>query len=161
MWWIGVSSLAWGQPKAVEWPEPNVIVGVSAGRPAAIALRAEAWLADQLSAEVGFGLPRFDVETLSADLTLRLRPDLFCVGCGRRDLLVVGVGLAGVGTADADFDDWRLVVGPDVAVTGVHWFTPELGLQATVRGGLGPVLGPDASFEAVDWWTFGSLGLSF
>lgn len=156
--WLG--SLAGAQESPVRMPDPNVIVGAAAGRPALVSLRAEGWLADQLSVEVGFGLPGLDVDELAADLTLRLRPDLLCFGCGGRDLLTLGVGVAGVGTADRRIQDWRLAVGPDVAVTGVHWLNPKLGLQATVRGGAGPTF-TGAGADAVDGWVFAGAGLSF
>jgi len=159
MWVVWLCSLAVGQDRL---PDPNVVVTAAVGRPAVVSLRAEAWLADQFSAEIGFGLPDLDLEELAADLTFRFRPDVLCIGCGGRDLVTIGFGVAAVGTADADFDAWRLALGPDVAVTAVHWFTPQLGVQATLRGGAGPSLvGPDATVEAVDWWTFGGIGLSF
>ncbi|MEM6928822.1 MAG: hypothetical protein AAF602_17925 [Myxococcota bacterium] len=163
MWllWIGSVALA-GEGLPSRWQEPNVVVGVGAGRPALISVRAEAWLSSQFSAEFGFGVPAIGFDELAGDFTLRFRPDALCVGCGGQDLLTFGFGVAGVGTAVRGFDEWALAIGPDVAVTGVHWFTPELGVHATVRGGLGPSLvSPSANVEAVDWWSFGVLGLSF
>lgn len=162
MWLMFWVSLGFAQDGVVRYPHPNVILGVGPGRPAVLGIRAEGWIADQLSTEIGVGLQRFDFEGLEADLCLRVRPDAFCVGCGNRDLLTVGVGIAAVGTAPVDFETWRLAFGPDVAVTGVHWLDRELGLQATVRGGAGPVLaGPDPAIDGVDWWLFGTLGLAF
>ncbi|MEN0068121.1 MAG: hypothetical protein AAGA48_38710 [Myxococcota bacterium] len=162
MWVIWLCSSALGQDIPDRFPDPNVIFGVGAGRPALLSVRAEGWLADEFSAEVGFGLPGLDVDELAADLTLRLRPDALCFGCGEQNLLTLGLGAAALGVADRDFATWRLLVGPDVTVTGVHWVNPELGLQATLRGGVGARLaGPGVAYEAVDWWSFGSLGLSF
>ncbi len=169
MWLLCLASLAFGRDRTVgegpvppRWQEPNVIVGVAAGRPGLVSVRGEAWLSSRFSAEVGFGLPELDLDELAADVAFRFRPDVFCVGCGGQDLLLVGVGVGAAGSSDRGFERWRFALGPDVAVTGVHWFTPELGVHATIRGGFGPSFAsPDAGVEAVDWWSFGVVGLSF
>lgn len=166
MWLIGLGSLAFGQttdgPIPSRWQRPNVMVGVGVGRPALVSVRFETWLSSQFSTEVGFGLPELDFDELAADIVIRYRPDALCFGCGERQLLTIGFGIGAVGVADRSFDAWQLALGPDVAVTGVHWFTPQLGAHATVRAGFGPELtGPGVEVEAVDWWSFGVVGLSF
>ncbi|MBX2799560.1 MAG: hypothetical protein KTR31_17925 [Myxococcales bacterium] len=158
---------------AQNFQSPNSTIAVSGGSPSALSLRGEAWLGASTSGEIGVGLPADQLTNLFGDESgavapifdwaLRWRPKPLCFGCGQRALISLGVGLGGTVTPDLELvGPWTYSAGLDLAGTGVYWFSPTFGLQATLRAGGGPQwVGPNLDEPEPAVWLFGGVGLAF
>lgn len=142
---------------------PNSTLGASVGTPWLVGGRGEAWFADELSAEIGAGTFGAVEDGFGLDLAVRWRPDGLCLGCDRRALVTIGLGLGGTIEPAPGFDGpWQFAAGPDLAVTFVYWFGPTYGLAISARGGGGPGWTGDRFDELTPTpWAFGTLGLAF
>lgn len=149
-------------PTARAYQPPNSTLSASIGYPALLSGRGEAWLADELSVEIGAGALG-EVDPFGFDTSIRWRPDLLCFACGQRALVTLGFGAGGVINPPVGFDGpWAFAAGPDVAVTAIYWFSPVVGLSLSAHGGVGPgFVGDDFGDVSVEPWGFGGLGLAF
>lgn len=151
---------------AVAHQPPNSVLGVTVGATADGAFglggRGEAWIADEVSVELGMTTDP-DFAGFGADLALRWRPDALCFACDRRVLATFGVGIAGSTVPDVKLaSPWPWAVGPDVVGTVVYWLSPTYGLALSLRGGGGPRFVGDALDAAEPaGWGFATLGLAF
>jgi hypothetical protein len=141
---------------------PNSTIGASVGSPYLLGGHGEAWLADEASVEVGAGALG-GVEPFGFDATLRWRPDILCLACGRRALVTLGVGVGTVVVPSVGFEGpWSFAAGPDLAATAVYWMSPAVGLALSVHGGIGPGWEGTAFDEiTVAPWGFATAGLAF
>lgn len=147
------------------WEPPNALVGVGIGAPWGVSVRGEAFLAEQVSGELGVGLNDFSLDTPMADWALRWRPDLVCFGCDQKLQASLGIGIGGTVRVDPEegfAGTWSLGVGPDLVASGVYWFSSNAGLQLTGRVGFGPTLLTDGfAVDVVEPWAMISAGLAF
>lgn len=149
-------------PAALAYQPPNSTLGASLGYPSLVGGRGEAWLADELSAEIGAGTLGA-ADPFGFDLTFRWRPDILCLACDKRALVTFGIGVGSTIIPPVGFEGpWAFAVGPDLAATAVYWLSPSLGLSLSAHGGVGPGWVGDALDEiTVTPWGFGSFGLGF
>lgn len=149
-------------PETPGHQQPNSTLGVSIGSPSLIGGHGEAWLADELSIEIGAGALG-SVEPFSFDATVRWRPDILCLACGHRALVTIGIGVGSVIVPSVGFEGpWSFAVGPDLAATGVYWMSPAVGLALSLHGGVGPRW-EGTAFDALEVgpWGFATVGLAF
>jgi len=148
---------------AQDFKPPNSTLGVGVGMPTLLSLQGEAWFAHQASFVLGVGLPRdLALNEPTFNWALRWRPEFACVACDERLSATFGVGLGGLIDPVFPRAPWGFAVGPDLAGTGVYWFTPNLGIQATAHVGLGPGwAGTNLSEGNLSGWAFLSAGLAF
>lgn len=158
MWlWMLVATAAFGQ----DWHHPNTLIGVGAA-PWGLTVRGEAWLATEVTGELGFGLRGFDVEQPVADWALRWRPRFACFHCGEQLLATLGLGVGGVVVPGLSGDPWLIGAGPDFAATGAYWVSRNTAFQITGRVGLGPVVPVnDIALDGIEAWYMLSGGLAF
>jgi hypothetical protein len=145
-----------------DFPWPNSMIGFSVGTPWLVGGRAEAWLADAVSGELGAGTLG-EVEDIGFDWAIRWRPDFACLNCGEQVLATFGVGIGGLVVPDLQLEDpWELAVGPDLSVSGIVWVSSRVGFHLTGRAGVGPGwVGTDFSEIEARPWAFLSTGLAF
>jgi len=160
--WV-VAALLWVPitASAQDYQAPNTLLWASVGSPWLLGVRGEAWMADQVSFELGGGGLGPDA-TLGFDWAARWRPDPLCINCGNRDLITLGVGPGGWVIPPIDDDAWGLAVGGDLGANYVHWFTPTFGFTLSARGGVGAGW-VDLAFDDAElaWWAFGGAGMTF
>lgn len=143
------------------WHRPNSLVGVGVS-PQGPSVRGEAWLATEITGELGVGLRDFDTERPMGDWALRWRPRFACFGCGERLLATLGVGVGGTVLPDLSGGPWGLGLGPDVVATGIWWASRSTGVQVSARAGFGPVVSTDGfEVDVVEPWFTLSAGLAF
>lgn len=143
------------------WRGPNALVGVGIA-PWGPAVRGEAWMATEITGELGLGVRDLDPSAPVADWALRWRPRFACFGCEGRALATVGLGVGGTVAPDLSGGPWALGVGPDFAATAVYWASGSTGLQVTGRAGFGPTVLTDAvALGVYEPWFMVSAGLAF
>lgn len=151
---------------AFAFQQPNSVLGVTvgAGPEGEVELggRGEAWLADELSVELGVTTPT-TLDRWTADAAVRWRPDVLCLACEERALVSFGVGVGGFVVPDVTLEGpWSWTVGPDLAATFVYWAAPSMGLSVCARGGFGGrVVGEAIDDAALTGWGYASVGLAF
>ena len=149
-------------PPEPDFPWPNSMIGFSVGTPWLVGGRAEAWLADTVSGELGAGTLGA-VEDVGFDFAIRWRPDFACLNCGERVLATIGLGIGGLVVPDFQLEDpWELAVGPDLSASGIVWLSSRVGIHLTGRAGVGPGwVWTDFSEVEARPWAFLSTGLAF
>jgi len=160
-WWL-VAVLWWPMSaSAQDFQAPNSLLWGAVGTPWLVSGRGEAWMADQVSFELGAGGLGPDA-SLGFDWAIRWRPDPLCINCGERDLVTIGIGPGGLVVPPLDQDNWGLAAGGDLGVNYVHWMSPTLGLTVSGRAGLGAQW-PDLDFGDAElgFWAFGGAGVAF
>lgn len=146
--------------EVTDFQPPNTLVWASVGQPWVLSVRGEAWLADEITGELGVG--GLGDDALGLDWAIRWRPDALCIGCGGSDLLTIGLGPGGLVAPPVERDDWGVVLGGDLGVAYVHWLSKKTGLTVAGRGGAGAAfVDADIGNSELGWWAFGGVGLAF
>jgi len=159
---VGVAAVAAeaAAQEVPDYPSPNTLLWASAGTPWLASVRGEAWLADEVTGELGLG--GLGDDTLGVDWAIRWRPERLCFGCGGSDLLTIGVGPGGLVAPPIDREDWGLAVGGDLSIAYVHWLSKKTGFTVAGRGGAGAAfVDTDLQGAELGYWAFGGAGLAF
>jgi hypothetical protein len=157
---LGIATTEASAQEAPDYPSPNTLLWASVGTPWLASVRGEAWLADEVTGELGVG--GFGDDTLGLDWAIRWRPEFLCFGCGGSDLLTIGIGPGGLVAPPVDRDDWGVAVGGDLGIAYVHWLSKQTGLTVAGRGGAGAAfVDADIQGAGFGWWGFGGVGLAF
>jgi hypothetical protein len=146
---------------AQDYPTPNTLLWGAVGEPWLVSAKAEGWLGEAFTGEVGVGGLGLDA-TIGFDWALRWRPDALCFGCGHCDLLTIGIGPGGLVAPPINWDDWRFAAGGDLGLAYVHWLSPKTGVTVAAHGGAGAGwVDLNIAESSFQWWGFGGLGLAF
>lgn len=162
---LTVAAALSGVAHAEDFQSPNTLLTAAVGRPWLVSARAEAWIGDGVTGEVGVGALGDGAAwegLIGVDWAIRWRPDALCFGCGSRNLLSVGVGPGGWVVPPLERDGVGLAAGGDLGLAYVHWLTRQTGF--TVSGKVGGGAGWQ-DLEVADaagvWWAYLGAGVAF